>query len=116
MLFINSLSKLFFSIIFLISFFDLTSFSCSRIALKSFIKVTEPVSNRSKKSRYVSSKSTLNGITQQISHFSQKKNIVEKFIKKNKSIDHSKILNEIDVDYDTLMRILSDLRSEGKVS
>lgn len=49
-------------------------------------------------------------------NYQKKKNIVEKFIKKNKSIDHSKILNEIDVDYDTLMRILSDLRSEGKVS
>jgi hypothetical protein len=49
-------------------------------------------------------------------NYQKKKNIVEKFIKKNKTIDHSKILNEIDVDYDTLMRILSDLRSEGKVS
>jgi hypothetical protein len=49
-------------------------------------------------------------------NYQKKKNIVEKFIKKNKIIDHSKILNEIDVDYDTLMRILSDLRSEGKVS
>lgn len=76
MLFINSLSKSFFSIISLISFFDLTSFSSSRMVLKSFIKVTEPVSNRSKKSRYVSSKSTLNGITQQISHFSQTNNIL----------------------------------------
>ena len=49
-------------------------------------------------------------------NYQKKKNIVEKFIKKNKTIDHSKILNEIDVDFDTLMRILSDLRSEGKVS
>jgi len=48
-------------------------------------------------------------------NYQKKKNIVEKLIKKNKTIDHSKILNEIDVDYDTLMRILSDLRSEGKV-
>ena len=44
--------------------------------LKSVIKVTEPVSNRSKKSRYVSSKSTLNGITQQISHLSHINNIL----------------------------------------
>ena len=76
MLFINSLSKSFFSIISLISLFDLTSFSSSRIVLKSFSKLTEPVSNRSKKSRYVSSKSPLNGITQQISHFSQINNIL----------------------------------------
>lgn len=49
-------------------------------------------------------------------NYQKKKNIVEKFIKKNKTIDHSKILNEIDVDYDTLMRILSDLRREGRIS
>lgn len=48
-------------------------------------------------------------------NYQKKKNIVEKFIKKNKTIDHSKILNEIDVDYDTLMRILSDLRREGRI-
>ena len=49
-------------------------------------------------------------------NYQKKKNIVEKFIKKNKTIDHSKILNEIDVDYDTLMRISSDLRREGRIS
>ena len=49
-------------------------------------------------------------------NYQKKKNIVEKFIKKNKTIDHSKILNEIDVDYDTLMRILCDLRREGRIS
>jgi len=49
-------------------------------------------------------------------NYQKKKNIVEKFIKKNKTIDHSKILNEIDVDYDMLMRILSDLRREGRIS
>jgi hypothetical protein len=40
---------------------------------------------------------------------------VEKFIKKNKKTDHYIILNEIDIDYDTLMKILSELRREGKI-
>ena len=38
---------------------------------------------------------------------------VKRFIQKNKKIDHSTILNEMNIDYDTLMRILSELRNEG---
>jgi predicted transcriptional regulator len=45
----------------------------------------------------------------------KKKQIVERFIKKHGSIDHSRILNEVNVDYDTLMRILSELRQEGRI-
>ncbi|WP_148681440.1 hypothetical protein [Candidatus Nitrososphaera gargensis] len=47
--------------------------------------------------------------------YHKKKALVEKFIKKSGKIDHSVILNNVDVDYDTLMRILSDLRSEGRI-
>ena len=45
--------------------------------------------------------------------YQKKKHNVEKFIRKHGKVDHSIILNEVDVDYDTLMRILSDLRNEG---
>lgn len=47
--------------------------------------------------------------------YQKKKATVAKFIKKFDKIDHSVILNNVDVDYDTLMRILTDLRSEGRV-
>jgi predicted GTPase len=47
--------------------------------------------------------------------YQKKKVAVEKFIKKFCSIDHSVILNSVDVDYDSLMRILSELRSEGRI-
>lgn len=47
--------------------------------------------------------------------YQKKKSTVEKFIKKSGKIDHSVILNSVDVDYDTLMRILSDLRNEGRI-
>ncbi len=47
--------------------------------------------------------------------YQRKKQTVTHFIKKYGDIDHAKILNEINVDYDTLMRILSDLRQEGKI-
>jgi len=40
---------------------------------------------------------------------------VEKFIKKNGTTDHQTILNEIDIDYDTLMRILSELNNKGRL-
>ena len=47
----------------------------------------------------------------------QKKMVaVEKFIKKFGKIDQSLILNSVDVDYDTLMRILSDLRNRGRIT
>jgi predicted GTPase len=48
--------------------------------------------------------------------YQRKKYTVEKFIKKFGKVDHSVILNNVDVDYDTLMRILSDLRKEGRIS
>jgi hypothetical protein len=48
--------------------------------------------------------------------YQKKKAAVEKFVRKHGKIDHSVILNTIDVDYDTLMRILADLRNEGRIS
>lgn len=48
--------------------------------------------------------------------YQKKKAIVEKFIKKSGKIDNSVILNNVDVDYDTLMKILSDLRNEGRIT
>lgn len=48
--------------------------------------------------------------------YQKKKAIVEKFIKKSGRIDHSVILNNVDIDYDTLMRILSELRNEGRLN
>jgi hypothetical protein len=47
--------------------------------------------------------------------YQKKKALVDKFIKKSGKIDHSVILNNVNVDYDTLMRILSDLRNEGRI-
>lgn len=47
--------------------------------------------------------------------YQKKKVAVEKFIKKFGRIEHSVILNNVDVDYDTLMRILSELRNEGRI-
>jgi hypothetical protein len=48
--------------------------------------------------------------------YQRKKYTVEKFIKKFGKVDHSVILNNVDVDYDTLMRILSDLRKERRIT
>ena len=47
--------------------------------------------------------------------YGRKKVAVEKFIKKFGKIDHSVILNNVDVDYETLMSILSELRNEGRI-
>ena len=47
--------------------------------------------------------------------YERKKVAVEKFIKKFGKIDHSVILNNVDVNYDTLMRILSELSNEGRI-
>jgi hypothetical protein len=47
--------------------------------------------------------------------YQRKKHLVEKFIKKIGKVDHSVILNNVDIDYDTLMKILSDLRNEGRI-
>ena len=46
----------------------------------------------------------------------KKKQMVERFIKKHGKVDHARILNEINVDYDTLMRILAELKTEGRIS
>jgi hypothetical protein len=48
--------------------------------------------------------------------YQKKKAEVEKFIKKQGKIDHSVILNSVDVDYDTLMKVLAELRNEGRIS
>ncbi|MEW5839517.1 hypothetical protein [Nitrososphaera sp.] len=49
--------------------------------------------------------------------YQKKKALVEKFVKKHgRVVDHSVILNSVDVDYDTLMRILAELRAEGRIS
>jgi hypothetical protein len=47
--------------------------------------------------------------------YQRKKHIVEKYIKKFGKVDHSVILNNVDIDYETLMRVLSDLRNEGRI-
>ena len=51
----------------------------------------------------------------QTRQYQKKKRTVEKFIRKTGKVEHSVILNEVDVDYDTLMKILIDLRSEGMI-
>lgn len=48
--------------------------------------------------------------------YHRKKSAVAKFIKKHGKMDHSIILNNVDVDYETLMRILEELRNEGRIS
>ena len=40
---------------------------------------------------------------------------VKRFIERHKKIDHRTILNEIDVDYDTLMKILRKLKNQGQL-
>jgi hypothetical protein len=53
---------------------------------------------------------------QQDRKYQKKKALVDKFIRKSGGkVDHSVILNSVDVDYDTLMKILSDLRNEGRL-
>ncbi|HEY7572464.1 MAG TPA: hypothetical protein VH796_13950 [Nitrososphaeraceae archaeon] len=47
--------------------------------------------------------------------YQKKKRAIEKFIKKFGKVDYSVILNEIDIDYDTLMTILTELRKEGAI-
>ena len=47
--------------------------------------------------------------------YQKKKQIIEKFIKKFGKVEHSVILNEVDIDYDTLMSILTELRKEGVI-
>lgn len=45
--------------------------------------------------------------------YEKKKQTVARFIKKHGKVDHSVILNEVNIDYDTLMKIISELRQEG---
>jgi predicted transcriptional regulator len=47
--------------------------------------------------------------------YEKKKHTVEKFIRKLGRIDHSIILNEVNIDYETLMKIISELRREGRL-
>ena len=47
--------------------------------------------------------------------YQKKKQTIEKFIKKFGKVEHSFILNEVDIDYDTLMKILAELRNEGRI-
>jgi hypothetical protein len=41
--------------------------------------------------------------------------MIERYIKKHKVLDYYQILNEVDIDYDSLMKILSELRNEGRL-
>lgn len=45
--------------------------------------------------------------------YEKKMQTVEKFIREHGTTDHVAILNELDIDYDTLMKILSELRNKG---
>jgi predicted transcriptional regulator len=47
--------------------------------------------------------------------YERKKQTILRFIKKHGKVDHTFILNEVDIDYDTLMKILSELRREGSL-
>lgn len=48
--------------------------------------------------------------------YEKQKQSILKFIKKHGKVDHVFILNEVDIGYDNLMKILSELRQEGKLS
>jgi predicted transcriptional regulator len=45
--------------------------------------------------------------------YEKKKQIVARFIREHAKVDHSVILNQVNIDYDTLMKIISELRQEG---
>ena len=45
--------------------------------------------------------------------YEKKKQTILRFIKKHGKVDHSFILNEVNIDYDTLMKIISGLLREG---
>ena len=47
--------------------------------------------------------------------YEKKKQNILRFIKKHKKVDHSFILNNVNIDYDTLMKILSELWKEGRL-
>jgi predicted transcriptional regulator len=45
--------------------------------------------------------------------YEKKKQLVAKFIREHSKVDHTVILNQVNIDYDTLMKIISELRQEG---
>ena len=47
--------------------------------------------------------------------YQKKRQMIEKYAKMHESVDYSRILNEVDIDYDTLMKIISELRNEGRL-
>jgi predicted transcriptional regulator len=47
--------------------------------------------------------------------YQKKRQLIEKYVKNHKIVDYSRILNEVDIDYDTLMKIISELRNEGRL-
>jgi predicted transcriptional regulator len=47
--------------------------------------------------------------------YEKKKQSILRFIKKHGKADPSFILNEVNIDYDTLMKIISELRREGQL-
>lgn len=47
--------------------------------------------------------------------YQRKKQMIERYIKNHKTIDHHRILNEVNIDYDTFMQILSELRNKGRL-
>jgi predicted transcriptional regulator len=47
--------------------------------------------------------------------YEKKKQSILRFIKKHGKVDHSFILNEVNIDYDFLMKILSELRRDGQL-
>ena len=47
--------------------------------------------------------------------YQKKRQMIEKYVKKHKIVDYSRILNDVDIDYDTLMKIISELRNEGRL-
>ena len=47
--------------------------------------------------------------------YEKKKQTILRFIKKHRKVDHSFILNNVNIDYETIMKILSELRREGRL-
>ena len=47
--------------------------------------------------------------------YEKKKQTILRFIKKHRKVNHSFILNNVNIDYETLMKILSELRMEGRL-
>ena len=47
--------------------------------------------------------------------YQKKKQTVEKFIKRFGKVEYSFILNEVNIDYDTLMKILEELRKQRRI-